>query len=67
MIQIGALFLVSNLLDPGTKSFGGCAALGYGPAEETLQLPVWLGKDYQLQRQAGPLAELLERVEPVLG
>jgi len=67
---------------PGTKGFGGRAALGYGPAEGPLRRPAWLGKDYQLQRQAGgaqrgfwralsPLAGLvaapLEWVEPVLG
>ncbi len=68
---------------PGTKGFGGRAALGYGPAEDSLRRPVWLGKDYQLQRQAGdpgqrghwralsPLAGAvagpLEWVEPVVG
>jgi hypothetical protein len=36
---------------PGAKGFGGRAALGYGPAEDLLLRPVWLGKDYQLQRQ----------------
>jgi len=38
---------------PNSKGFGGRAALGYGPAEESLRRPVWLGKDYQLQRAAG--------------
>ena len=67
---------------PGTKGFGGRAALGYGPAEDSLRRPVWLGKDYQLQRQAGgaqrcfwralsplagPVAGPLEWVEPVVG
>jgi hypothetical protein len=31
---------------PSSKGFGGRAALGYGPAEESLRRPVWLGKDY---------------------
>jgi hypothetical protein len=67
---------------PSSKGFGGRAALGYGPAEESLRPPVWLGKDYQLQRQAGgdqrgfwralshlagPVAGPLEWVEPVVG
>jgi hypothetical protein len=67
---------------PGAKGFGGRAALGYGPAEDSLRRPVWLGKDYQLQRQAGgaqrgfwrtlsplagPVAGPLEWVEPVVG
>ncbi len=38
---------------PGAKGFVGRAALGYGPAEESVRRPVWLGKDYQLQRQVG--------------
>jgi hypothetical protein len=40
-------------LQPGSKGFGGRAALGYGPTEESLRRPVWLGKDYQLERKAG--------------
>jgi hypothetical protein len=67
---------------PSSKGFGGRAALGYGPAEESLRRPVWLGKDYQLRRQAdgaqrgcwralSPLSGLvagpLEWVEPVVG
>jgi hypothetical protein len=66
---------------PSSKGFGGRAGLGYGPAEESLRPPVWLGKDYQLQRQAGgaqrgfwralsplagPVAGPLEWVEPVV-
>jgi hypothetical protein len=67
---------------PASKGFGGRAALGYGPAEESLRPPVWLWKDYQLQRQAGgaqrgfwrslsplagPVAGPMEWVEPVVG
>ncbi|MEB3302355.1 MAG: hypothetical protein VKN56_10360, partial [Cyanobacteriota bacterium] len=67
---------------PGAKGFGGRAALGYRATEESLRRPVWLGKDYQLQRQAGgaqrgfwralsplagPVAAPLEWVEPVVG
>jgi hypothetical protein len=67
---------------PGAKGFGGRAGLGNGPAEESLRRPVWLGKDYQLQRQsggaqrgfwrtlsplAGPVAGPMEWVEPVVG
>jgi hypothetical protein len=67
---------------PGAKGFGGRAALGYGRAEDCLRRPVWLGKDYQLQHQAGgaqrgfwralsplagPVAGALEWVEPVVG
>jgi hypothetical protein len=67
---------------PSSKGFGGRAGLGYGPAEESLRPPVWVGKDYQLQRQAGaaqrgfwralspltgPVAGPLEWVEPVVG
>lgn len=67
---------------PGAKGFGGRAALSEGPAEDSLRRPVWLGKDYQLQRQAGsaqrgfwrplsplagPVAGPLEWVEPVVG
>jgi hypothetical protein len=36
---------------PGAKGFGGRAALGDGPSESAVRRPVWLGKDYQLQRQ----------------
>ena len=32
---------------PGPNGFGSRAALGYGPAEDSLRRPVWLGKDYQ--------------------
>ena len=67
---------------PSSKGFGGRAALGYGPSEDSLRRPVWLGKGYQLQRQkggtqrgfwralsplAGPVAAPLEWVEPVVG
>ena len=38
---------------PSSKGFGGRAAQGYGSAEESLRRPVWLGRDYQLQRVAG--------------
>ena len=66
---------------PGAKGFGGRAALASGASEEGLRPPVWLGKDYQLQRQAGggqrghwralsplagPVAAPLEWVEPVV-
>jgi hypothetical protein len=38
---------------PGTKGFGWRAALGYGLPEESVRRPIWLGKDYQLQRATG--------------
>jgi hypothetical protein len=38
---------------PASKGFGGRTGLGYGTAEDSLRPPVWLGKDYQLQRIAG--------------
>jgi hypothetical protein len=65
-----------------TKGFGGRAVPASGASDEGLRPPVWLGKDYQLQRQAGagqrgqwramsplagPVAAPLEWVEPVLG
>jgi hypothetical protein len=67
---------------PGAEGFGGRAALGYRAAEQSPRRPVWLGKDYQLQRQtggaqrgfwralsplSGPVAAPLEWVEPVVG
>jgi hypothetical protein len=54
LVQLYAPHLVSEgevPLAPGAKGFGGRAALGYGVAEASLRRPVWLGKDYQLQRQ----------------
>ena len=65
----------------GAKGFGGGGKSSGGAADE-VRAPVWLGKDYQLQRQAGgaqrgfwhaisPLAGAvagpLEWVEPVVG
>ena len=85
LVQLYAPHLVAEgevAPPPSSKGFGGRAALGYGPAEESLRRPVWLGKDYQLQRQAGgaqrgfwralspltgPVAGPLEWVEPVVG
>lgn len=68
---------------PSAKGFGGRASAASRPLEHSLRRPVWLGKDYQLQRQsggptqrghwralsplAGPVAAPLEWVEPVLG
>lgn len=49
----------------GNQGFGGRAALGYGPAGDSLRRPVWLGKDYYQaaapgrQRSAGHLAHPL--------
>ncbi len=37
---------------PGVKGFGG-AGRGSRSSSEDVRAPVWLGKDYQLQRQAG--------------
>jgi hypothetical protein len=54
LVQLYAMHLVTEgeiPPAPGAKGFGGRAALGYGPAEDSLRPPVWLGKDYQLQRQ----------------
>jgi hypothetical protein len=56
LVQLYAPHLVSEgevPPAPGAKGFGGRGALGYGVAEASLRRPVWLGKDYQLQRQAG--------------
>jgi hypothetical protein len=54
LVQLYAMHMVAEgeiPPAPGAKGFGGRAALGYGPAEGSLRSPVWLGKDYQLQRQ----------------
>ncbi len=86
LVQLYASYLVAEVEvppAPGTKGFGCPTALGYGPSEDSLRRPVWLGKDYyQLQRQAGaaqrgfwrylsplagPVAGPLEWVEPVVG
>jgi hypothetical protein len=59
LVQLYAMHLVTEGEIPpasGAKGFGGRAALGYGPAEDSLRPPVCLGKDYQLQCQPAGVA-----------
>jgi hypothetical protein len=85
LVQLFVSELVSTGAIPpptGAKGFGGRAASDGGAGEEGMRAPVWLGKEYQLQRQggdsqrghwralsplAGSVAAPLEWVEPVLG
>jgi len=84
LVQLYAKHLVREGEIPpasGAKGFGGGGKSSGGAADE-VRAPVWLGKDYQLQRQAGgaqrgfwralsplagPVAGPLEWVEPVVG
>ncbi len=84
LVQLYAKHLVTEGEIPpasGAKGFGGGGKSSVGGAEE-VRAPVWLGKDYQLQRSAGgkaqrgywralspltgPVAAPLEWVEPVV-
>jgi len=53
LVQLNAQHLVSEgeiPPEPGAKGFGG-SSKKVSPASDAVKAPVWLGKDYQLQRQ----------------